>query len=74
MKLAHRLLTIALAAWCLLISSLVAAQTPSTEPLRVGSKRFTESYILAEILAQTAQNAGVKTQLRQGAGQYRHRL
>ena len=68
MKLAHRLLTIALAAWCLLISSLASAQTPSTEPLRVGSKRFTESYILAEILAQTAQSAGVKTQLRQGLG------
>lgn len=36
--------------------------------LRIGSKRFTESYILAEILAQTAQHAGVKTQVRQGLG------
>lgn len=68
MKLAHRLLTVALAAWCLLISPLVTAQAPATEPLRVGSKRFTESYILAEILAQTAQSAGVQTQLRPGLG------
>jgi osmoprotectant transport system permease protein len=31
-----------------------AADAPAGEPLRIGSKRFTESYILAEILAQTA--------------------
>ncbi len=28
--------------------------TSAAEPLRIGSKRFTESYILAEVLAQTA--------------------
>ena len=38
------------------------------EPLRVGSKRFTESYVLAEIIAQTAQQAGAAMQLRQGLG------
>ncbi|HEV7413364.1 MAG TPA: glycine betaine ABC transporter substrate-binding protein, partial [Casimicrobiaceae bacterium] len=41
-----------------------------TEPtLNVGSKRFTESYILGEILAQTAQSAGEATVVhRQGLG------
>ena len=45
----------------LLLSALVfasgaalAADAPSTDALRVGSKRFTESYILAEVVAQTA--------------------
>ncbi len=41
----------------------------SDTPLRVGSKRFTESYILAEILAQTAAPHLKKPpQLRQGLG------
>jgi osmoprotectant transport system permease protein len=34
------------------------AQTVSAEPLNVGSKRFTESYILAEIIKQTADATG----------------
>lgn len=37
------------------------AQTVNAEPLNVGSKRFTESYILAEIIKQTAQTAGEAT-------------
>ena len=36
--------------------------------LRVGSKRFTESYILAEIAAQTVRAAGQPAQVRQGLG------
>src|SRR5260370_40845620 len=36
----------------LLLVAACAAQ--AQEPIRVGSKRFTESYILGEILAQTA--------------------
>ena len=45
------------------------AQAPSNAlELRVGSKRFTESYILAELIAQTAQAGGAKTQVRQGLG------
>ena len=67
MKLARRLL-IALAAWCLLMPALTYARNPQAEPLHVGSKRFTESYVLAEIIAQTAQQSGVRTQLRQGLG------
>jgi osmoprotectant transport system permease protein len=40
----------------LLMAMLVGAGAASAQgdPLRVGSKRFTESYILAEVLAQTA--------------------
>jgi osmoprotectant transport system permease protein len=38
-----------------LASAAVALAAPS---LNVGSKRFTESYILGEILKQTAQSAG----------------
>ncbi len=49
----------ALAACCLAfllaaISSLAMAAPPANDTLRIGSKRFTESYILAEVLAQTA--------------------
>lgn len=36
--------------------------------LRVGSKRFTESYILAQVMAQTVQAAGGRVQVLQGLG------
>lgn len=40
------------------------------EPLRIGSKRFTESYILAEVLAQTvrADDRSAEVEVRQGLG------
>lgn len=40
------------------------------EPLRIGSKRFTESYILAEVLAQTVrvQDPTTRVDVRQGLG------
>ncbi|MBX3619769.1 MAG: ABC transporter permease subunit [Rhizobacter sp.] len=38
------------------------------EALQVGSKRFTESYILGEIVAQTAQASGTPAVHRQGLG------
>ena len=40
----------------------------AAEPLQVGSKRFTESYILGEILTQTARAAGQPTEYRPGMG------
>ncbi len=43
-------------------------KSTSTDPIRIGSKRFTESYILAELLAQTAASSGAKTQVLQGLG------
>ena len=44
-----------LVAVAMLMHTLVSAAAP---PLNVGSKRFTESYILGEIIRQTAQGAG----------------
>ncbi|WP_431287990.1 glycine betaine ABC transporter substrate-binding protein [Roseateles chitinivorans] len=42
----------------------------AAEPLRIGSKRFTESYILAEVLAQTvrADDPSAGVEVRQGLG------
>jgi osmoprotectant transport system permease protein len=42
----------------------------AADPLRIGSKRFTESYILAEVLAQTvrADDPSAKVEIRQGLG------
>ncbi len=49
----------ALAACCLAfllaaLGSIALAAPPANDTLRIGSKRFTESYILAQVLAQTA--------------------
>lgn len=50
----------ALAAW----SSLACAD----DVLRVGSKRFSESYLLGAILTLTARDSGTKTEYREGLG------
>ena len=42
----------------LFVMTSVCASAHASEPLRVGSKRFTESYILGEILVRTATGAG----------------
>ena len=49
---------------CLLLAG---ATAQAQEPLRIGSKRFTESYVLAEVLAQTAR-AHAPVEVRQGLG------
>lgn len=48
----------------------IPALGAAAEPLRIGSKRFTESYILAELLAQTVRRAepGATVQVQQGLG------
>ncbi len=46
-----------LVAWMALMAALLWARPAQAEPLRVGSKRFTESYILGQILTQTAATA-----------------
>lgn len=51
----------------LTISYSVIAQ-PTEKNTIVGSKRFTESYILGEILSLTLRNAGVQSSHRQGLG------
>ncbi len=45
-----------------------AAAAGAAEPLVVGSKRFTESYILGEVLRQTLQAAGTPATHKQGLG------
>ncbi len=40
--------------WGLVCLALMAVHAQDADTLRVGSKRFTESYILAEVIAQTA--------------------
>lgn len=46
----------------------VFARTAEATPLRVGSKRFTESYILAEIVVELARTEGVEATHEQGLG------
>ncbi len=47
---------------------IAAAASAHAESLRVGSKRFTESYVLGEILAQSATRAGAAAAHRPGLG------
>ncbi len=51
-----------------LIAWLAWAGSAAAEPVAVGSKRFTESYVLGEIVTQTLQAAGVPAVHRQGLG------
>lgn len=52
-----------LTALLVLLSTLVGAQT-----IRVGSKRFTEGYVLGEILVRQLRDAGLTAEHRQGVG------
>ncbi len=52
----------------LLLAFLFAAGQARADELRVGSKRFTESYILGEIVAQTAAQSGAAVVHRRGMG------
>ena len=45
-----------------------ACATAAQEPLRVGSKRFTESYVLGEIVMQAARRAGARAEHKPGLG------
>src|SRR5436190_6850377 len=40
----------------------------SADPVVIGSKKFTESYVLAEIAKRSLENAGLKVEHRQGMG------
>ena len=57
---------LALAAW--LLAAAVLPVQAAAEPVKVGSKRFTESYVLGEIARQTLERAGVPAEHRQGLG------
>ena len=67
--LSRRPLAALFALWALVACVALASAAQASEPeLRVGSKRFTESYVLAQIVAQTAQAAGAQTRVLQGLG------
>ncbi len=44
------------------------ASSAFTDPVVVGSKKFTESYVLAEIARHAIEDAGVAVEHRQGMG------
>jgi osmoprotectant transport system permease protein len=46
----------------------LGASAQSADPVKVGSKRFTESYVLGEIARQALESAGVPAEHRQGLG------
>src|ERR1700730_354417 len=47
---------------------LLATSSFGTEPTMIGSKKFTESYVLGEIATRTLNEAGIPAQHRQGMG------
>src|SRR6266403_1921821 len=49
----------------LLMGSLISTQAATVV---IGSKKFTESYVLAEIAKRACENAGVQAEHRQGMG------
>ncbi|MEN3368059.1 MAG: osmoprotectant transport system substrate-binding protein opuBD [Verrucomicrobiota bacterium] len=51
-----------------LLTTLCAFSSLAAEPLLVGSKKFTESYVLAEIAKRAMEDAGLATEHRQGMG------
>src|SRR4051812_27866472 len=53
-----------------LLATLWIAQSSvcAAEPILIGSKKFTESYVLAEIAKRALQNAGLPAEHRQGMG------
>ena len=58
---------------CLIVllatATLCWSADPAQRPLKIGSKRFTESYILAHLMAQTVTRAtGTAPEVRQGLG------
>jgi osmoprotectant transport system permease protein len=55
-------------AWLAMIALCAAHGALAQQTVVVGSKRFTESYILGEIAAQTARAAGAQAEHKQGMG------
>jgi osmoprotectant transport system permease protein len=66
MRNATRLRHLVISALLLLLA--IGLPAIAQETIKVGSKRFTESYVLAEIARQTLQRAGVAAEHRQGLG------
>ena len=47
---------------------LICFSASAAEPVRIGSKKFTESYVLGEIAKRTLSDAGIQVEHRQGMG------
>ena len=47
---------------------LISSSSASTRPIVIGSKKFTESYVLGEIAKRTLTDAGIPAEHRQGMG------
>jgi len=62
------MLKICLLTGAALLAYLVPGSGLAQEPIVVGSKRFTESYVLGEIVRETLQRQGIAAQHRQGLG------
>ncbi len=54
--------------WLICLGCLFPASGRSAEPIRIASKNFNESYILAEIIAQRLEAAGLPVERRFGLG------
>jgi len=52
----------------MLLSLLLPTAVHAEESLRIGGKRFTEAYVLVDVLAQTARSAGAKVAVKAGLG------
>jgi osmoprotectant transport system substrate-binding protein/osmoprotectant transport system permease protein len=50
------------------IAIALLVHSATAEPILIGSKKFTESYVLAEIAKRALENAGATTEHRQGMG------
>jgi len=53
---------------CCLLACLLIGSAGAEPAVQVGSKRFTESYVLGELVRQSLQRAGVAAEHRQGLG------
>lgn len=51
-----------------LVASLMMSGLASADPIRVGSKNFTEQFVVAEIYAQALEKAGIEVQRRTNLG------
>lgn len=64
----YRSLRRACLALACVLSAAVGTPAQAQEPVKVGSKRFTESYVLGEIVRQTLERTGQAATHRQGLG------
>src|SRR5438270_9612961 len=52
----------------LILAAILLSRAASADPILIGSKKFTESYVLAEIAKRTLANTGVAVEHREGMG------